>query len=224
MTDGTFSVFGEVTSNKKFIEVYQPTGELLALEVLGSSEYPKNFEFSVGDLIRRNPGLTRLYEAIVENPAGNWTCALRDHSGSWEMTITSNRLGMPASDVAATLLNISDGSQIKEISTNYFGSGATPELKVNLNTSDAESITPYLSNLMNIHGSAYLVEPFENGVRLSYPSLILASSYALGMLVRYYPTYWMSMLQHDKGDELWPLLRAAATDTMGFSSSVTEYF
>ncbi|SPD73260.1 hypothetical protein PITCH_A1760001 [uncultured Desulfobacterium sp.] len=96
---------------------------------------------------------------------------------------------------------------------------------IGLNTSDTESIRPHLTNLIDVNGSrTYLVQPFDNDVKLSYPSLIFACSYALGMLVRYYPTYWMSILQHDKGDALWPLLRAAAAETMSFSSSITAYF
>jgi hypothetical protein len=115
VTQGTFSVFGEITKNKKFIEIYQPESKVMALEVLGSSEYPKDFEFSVGDVFRRIPELTKLYEAIVEKPAGNWMCQIKDHYNPWEMVITSNSLGMPKIGVASELLNIHDDSQIEEI-------------------------------------------------------------------------------------------------------------
>ncbi|SPD73259.1 hypothetical protein PITCH_A1750002 [uncultured Desulfobacterium sp.] len=134
VTEGTFSLFGEVTSNKHFIEIYDnPTNKYLPIKVLGSTKYPNNFEFSVGDLIRRIPDLTTLYEAIVENPASNWMCNISDNSNSLEMRITSNHLGMPKKDAAAKWLNIHDDNQIEEISTNYFGYGSTAELKVMLN-------------------------------------------------------------------------------------------
>ena len=31
-------------------------------------------------------------------------------------------------------------------------------------------------------------------------------SYILGMLVRYFPTHWMALIQGDKGDALWPAI------------------
>ena len=34
-------------------------------------------------------------------------------------------------------------------------------------------------------------------------------SYVLGMLVRYYPTHWMSLTKGDKGDEWWPTINRA---------------
>jgi hypothetical protein len=35
------------------------------------------------------------------------------------------------------------------------------------------------------------------------------TSYILGMLARYFPTHWMSLLSGEKGDALWPAINAA---------------
>jgi len=55
----------------------------------------------------------------------------------------------------------------------------------------------------------YFVRPLADGVRLSTLSLLFAASYLLGMLARYYPTHWVSLLGRQKGDFTLPLLHDA---------------
>ena len=57
--------------------------------------------------------------------------------------------------------------------------------------------------------SLYLLSPFENNMRLSEIAVVFLMSYYLGMLVRYYPTHWISLVQGDNGDEYWPVLNRA---------------
>jgi hypothetical protein len=62
-------------------------------------------------------------------------------------------------------------------------------------------------------GATYLVAPFQDGLVLSSLASAFVVSYALGMLVRYHPRYWLALLSHQKGDVIFPLLRAAAAFT-----------
>ena len=57
--------------------------------------------------------------------------------------------------------------------------------------------------------SLYLLAPFEDNMRLSEIAVVFLMSYYLGMLVRYYPTHWISLVQGDNGDEYWPVLNRA---------------
>lgn len=57
--------------------------------------------------------------------------------------------------------------------------------------------------------SLYLLAPFEDNMRLSEIAVAFLMSYYLGMLVRYYPTHWISLVQGDNGDEYWPVLNRA---------------
>lgn len=57
--------------------------------------------------------------------------------------------------------------------------------------------------------SLFLVAPFEDNVRLSEIAVVFLMSYYLGMLVRYYPTHWISLFQGDNGDGYWPVLNRA---------------
>jgi hypothetical protein len=56
-------------------------------------------------------------------------------------------------------------------------------------------------------GALYFIAPFPNGVRMSTLSLLFVASYVVGMLARYYPTHWLSLLGRQKGDFTLPLLQ-----------------
>jgi YaaC-like Protein len=54
-----------------------------------------------------------------------------------------------------------------------------------------------------------IIAPWPNGGYLSPLLRCFVASYFLGMLVRYFPSRWMSLIRNDKGDAAVPLLRAA---------------
>lgn len=57
--------------------------------------------------------------------------------------------------------------------------------------------------------SLCIVAPFEENIRFSEISVVFLMSYFLGMLVRYYPTHWVSLIQGENGDRYWPVLNRA---------------
>lgn len=57
--------------------------------------------------------------------------------------------------------------------------------------------------------SLFLAEPFSGGASYSQLCITYMVSYALGMLVRYYPTHWISLIQGEKGDSIWPTINRA---------------
>jgi hypothetical protein len=60
-------------------------------------------------------------------------------------------------------------------------------------------------------GNTYVVEPFPDGLDLSTLSLLYLIAYSMGMLARYYPSKWLSLLNSSKGDFAFPLMKAATT-------------
>jgi len=60
-------------------------------------------------------------------------------------------------------------------------------------------------------GNIYIVQPLPNGLDLSSLSLLYLIAYAMGMLARYYPSKWLSLLNGNKGDFAFPLMKAAIT-------------
>ena len=57
-------------------------------------------------------------------------------------------------------------------------------------------------------GTLVALRPMPGGLELSKLAMAFAASYALGMLVRYYPSHWGSMLQNVKHDGALPTLLA----------------
>jgi hypothetical protein len=58
-------------------------------------------------------------------------------------------------------------------------------------------------------GQSYVVPPFASAVQLSRLSMLYLVSYSLGMLARYHPTRWLSLLTGGEGDASYPILNAA---------------
>jgi len=81
-------------------------------------------------------------------------------------------------------------------------------------TSDAANFGEHLPQFIHayVHKTfgtipdLYLCQPFSKDVRFSQLAITYMLSYILGMLVRYFPTHWMALIQGDKGDALWPAI------------------
>lgn len=67
----------------------------------------------------------------------------------------------------------------------------------------------YIHKMFGTIPTLYLAKPFANGAIFSQLGVTYMLSYVLGMLVRYYPTHWVSLSQGDKGDVWWPTLNRA---------------
>ena len=80
----------------------------------------------------------------------------------------------------------------------------------------------YVKRFGNVPG-LYISKPFNRDARLSQIAITYVVSYYLGMLVRYYPTQWVSMIQGSKGDRIWPTInRAQHSVEVSFPKLVIE--
>ena len=70
-------------------------------------------------------------------------------------------------------------------------------------------IHSYVHKMAGLIPWLYLAEPFSSGARYSQLCITYMVSYVLGMLVRYYPTHWISLIQGEKGDSMWPTINRA---------------
>ncbi len=70
-------------------------------------------------------------------------------------------------------------------------------------------IHSYIQKTFGSIPKLHIAELFES--KLSYSQLCITylTSYFLGMLVRYFPTHWMSLVQGGTGDALWPTINRA---------------
>ena len=70
-------------------------------------------------------------------------------------------------------------------------------------------IHTYVHKAFHSIPNLFLADPFPGGARYSQLCVTYMLAYILGMLVRYYPTHWMSLIHGDRGDSLWPTLNRA---------------
>jgi YaaC-like Protein len=87
---------------------------------------------------------------------------------------------------------------------------------------------PGLTDYANINflgiGDLWLVGTYASGARLSTITALFALSYALGMLVRYFPTQWTALIKGQVDDAALPTLAAAVEFIeIGFPTVVVDF-
>ncbi len=157
-------------------------------------------EFSVTDLFSRIPDLQKDYSNISN---------VTRYTPVNEMTYSKDK-GFRAK------VREKPFSQFRAVYEN-FGYIATSQGDWCIITCDAKTfakelplfIHTYVHKLFGSIPSLFLAEPFSGGARYSQLCITYMVSFILGMLVRYYPTHWISLIQGDKGDSMWPTINRA---------------
>jgi hypothetical protein len=171
-------------------------------------------EFSVADLLSRIPDLHKDY-SNVSNVV---------RYASIDQMAYSKDAGFSAKIRAEPF------SQFQDV-YERLGYTATPDSDWVTLTCDADTfannlplfIHTYIHKTFGSIPSLYISEPFPEGARYSQLCITYMVSYILGMLVRYYPTHWISLIQGEKGDSLWPTInRAQQLVEQSFPELVTE--
>ena len=67
----------------------------------------------------------------------------------------------------------------------------------------------YLDKMFGSIPRLYLVEPLDSAVSYCEMGICYLVSYFMGMLSRYYPTHWVSLINGGPGDRLWPIINRA---------------
>lgn len=157
-------------------------------------------ELSLGDLFSRIPDLQREYTNVS---------GVAQYASINEMTYNEK-------DGFKAKVREEPFSKFKDVYESY-GYSVTSSSGWSTLTSDAKTfkdqiplfIHSYIHKTFGSIPSLHLSAPFSSGARYSQLSTTYMVSYILGMLVRYYPTHWMSLIQGEKGDTWWPTMNCA---------------
>ncbi|EKF9663271.1 hypothetical protein O1C66_003543 [Vibrio cholerae] len=206
-TDGTFRELVDVCSHINSISFFIGATNNKAGNghVLGKPKFARDGSvLTLGDLLSRSIYTCRDYEGITGEP-----------SQSSFARVASTNEGMyfafPLVGVPTFLANKIDGESI------VYGSSlkVAPGLRA---AADAKDAIVILSNGDNSHYSKFpsfiykagdfatVISDFPNGDKLTEFTKLCLLSYILGMLVRYYPSKWISLLKNEKGDRAQPLM------------------
>ena len=218
-TPGTFSELSHATTNREL----QYLDADIAGQVIGGTVFinkPREScalgtELEVNDLLRRIPALSDLYEEVF---GANSAChavdaRLKATGTAAEVLVHEGRDTAESLRAFMQLLRFSDNAQPKQVTDPKFF-GHEPHFIVHITGSDQESIVASLPPVQRLPATIglgermFMIEPFPSGLALSPLLTLFGVSFLLGMLVRYHPSVWRTMLNREKGDFLYPLFRS----------------
>lgn len=177
------------------------------------ADVPANSKFTLGDLAGRVP-------------------AIADTYSRWKQTSHCAPLSVKAVDGGNAQVSIRKKGYLTRAAADRIMTGAA--LQIEDSTAcfylipDNLDALPGLSDLIPTDGfgigDLYVIERYSGGVALSKICAALALSYVLGMLVRYYPSRWVGLLQNQSNDAARPTLFAAVSYLEGtFPDLVVEF-
>jgi len=165
---------------------------------------PTGSTFSLLDLLGRIPELRQHFEEALLRPALCYAGYVHLLMGALSVTIWRQKYELPALEILRDQLKI-DRSASAMVSPNE-SAVFTVQLSVGNSAGD------FLPSMFTSRsGEHFLVERFPGGWALSEIASYFAASHVLSMLVRYYPSRWASMVNHEKGDHLLPVLERMRT-------------
>lgn len=188
-----------------------------AAAVTGHVEYDDpgaQAEVSLQDLFSRSPDLWADYASVS---APNYANAV-DFSYGEEEGLKVDLGGDSAAAVATSY---------GELGYGVSGTGDRRTIRCDAKTASGEPpmfMQGYMHKTFGTFPALRLAKPFAGGARFSELCVTYMVSYALGMLVRYYPTHWIALINGGRGDQLWPMInRAQQCVESVFPELVAEY-
>ncbi len=214
VANGTFTELAEATQRVDRASVYAaPYPKTMAIRTASPAAMPVGWSMSLRDLLGRIPELHNIYEETFEVHAHcrRVFAFLLAGPGPFQTTldVLATRLGLPAEERVRQDLGLEPAEQLV-VRANHNFLGAVEHSSVQQPRQSLQDILdrmPYLIN--DSGGNLYVVPTIPQGSRLSKVLLLYATSYTMGMLSRYYPSRWVSLLTGGAGDFSYPRLAEA---------------
>lgn len=193
---GLFSDFLKHTDNRMAVHIRSA-----AVDWRFSYGAPeRDEELSVSDLFSRIPDLKQDYSDICSTLRYIGVNELTyNRESGFRMTVNKERFSQLRAVYEAL------GYEITEEGDKCIVTCKTEILKKEC----PQFIHTYLDKMAGLIPWLFIAEPFPSGTRYSQLCITYMVSYILGMLVRYYPTHWMALIQGDRGDSMWPTINRA---------------
>ncbi|UVS96836.1 YaaC family protein [Burkholderia glumae] len=162
---------------------------------------PLGSELTLGDLLSRIPDLATDYALASDDAQYVYVNELSYHTDTgFSIKIAQDRFSKFSEVYLARGYTISTSAGFTTLIANAeISSSELPQF-----------VHSYVNKMFSTIPMLHLSTPFPDGNRYSQLGITYMVSYILGMLVRYYPTQWMALIQGEKGDIWWPTLNRAA--------------
>ncbi len=209
---GTFSEFSNATRNLERALIFsEDSSSRPWLNQEGTKGLPQGHAVRLRDILARLPDIYRLYERTF-NEASECYPAIVTDSVAYERAVVHvlrATTGLPTKEHIRETFQIPESVPITLDNTHPFSSDEEHH-RLQWNDPSSQERRKHLPPVRNNREAAvFLVTPLPGGLRLSTPSVLYLVAYIAGMLVRYYPSIWFSLVNRERGDFAFPLLRAA---------------
>jgi hypothetical protein len=195
------------TCSGLFSELLKTTQNLMPLHICSESvdweviyhQPTSGIQMSFGDLLSRLPDLKNDLEIIpIENNFSKVSNLKLTTSTGFSAIINS-----PKKNLVDAYLEI--GYKLIPKEENY---------SISCENELYERVSPqyihsYLHKSFQVIPNLYIATPLAGVEGYSQIAITYLLSYILGMLTRYFPTHWISLMRGDKGDVLWPAINRA---------------
>jgi hypothetical protein len=220
---GTFSRLTEATSNTERVRVYQgryTSGPRALVLRPGSPSVPSGASMTLRMALERIPELGQMHERTfqVRQRCFPASVFLTTHAYSPEdspthmatvaiLDVGPGRLTVPEAYAALDI-----DQSVEMVQSRVLGPWEVDNISFQLKHRSHLKLVRQLPHMSeDKDGHLYLLAPLPDGLDLSLLSLLYVASYSLGMLVRYYPSVWLSLVNRGNGDFVFPLLKAATS-------------
>ena len=213
-TRGTFRELVEISWHLNSVKVFQGASDQMGSNGhnLGEVKFAiDKSTLTLDDLISRLKYTGFQYSRITEKPAKVHHTRIASHPPD------RIDLAFPLMGVPEEFKNLVDGDKIRIGSSNKtapgFRQSDDAEDCLIFTNSDWEMRYEMLPAFHYESGEFMsVIQDFSNGDKLTEFIKLYLVSYVLGMIVRYFPSKWISLLRNDKGDLAYPLIVSAARE------------
>lgn len=194
---GLFTDFLASTENRTSMHVHSAAVDWRVMYNIP----PLGSELTLGDLLSRTPDVAKDYAHATDDAQYVYVNELSYHSDAgFDIKIGQEPFSKFSEIYLKLGYSLSDNAGFSALTANAeISSNELPQF-----------VHSYVDKMFGSIPKLYLSTPFPDGNRYSQLGITYMISYILGMLVRYYPTQWMALIQGEKGDIWWPTLNRAA--------------
>jgi YaaC-like Protein len=215
ITGGTFGALSKATNNVERCLIHAAPKSApphRPLSRTGTTTIKIPATISIKMVLERLPDLSTIFATTFGSSPKCYQAIIFFLSGDTQtdVFIVETDLGLPDADAIRSAFALPAGVSlpISDEVWPYKVKNISFRIK---HSSESELLAKLPPVKSNKEGNTYVVELLPDGLDLSSLSLLYLVAYSMGMLARYYPSKWLSLLNSNKGDFAFPLLKAATT-------------
>lgn len=215
ITGGTFGALSKVTSNVERCLIHTTSMSApphYPLSRAGTTTINTPATISIKMVLERLPDLSTIFTTTFGSSPKCYQAIVffLTEDTQTDVYILETELGLPGADDIRSAIALP--ADVPFSTLDGVGPYKVKNIFYRINHSSLSELLAKLPPIKSDReGNTYVVEPLPDGLDLSSLSLLYLIAYSMGMLARYYPSKWLSLLNSNKGDFAFPLLKAATT-------------